>query len=417
MSKISLIECTLRDGGYYNNWDFDRKLVQEYINSLNSLGISYIEMGFRSFQSKDFKGPNWYTTDNYIKSFKIPNKIKIGVMVNAYELTSHKLKLKQAIDLLFSNKKFSRVNFVRLACHFNEFKKTIEAAKILKKKGYQVAVNLMQISERTEKEIIDAGRLANKSKIDILYFADSLGSMNETQIEKIVKNLRENWKGELGIHTHNNLGLALSNTVSAINHGVKWVDSTVMGMGRGAGNAQTEYLILELEKFKNKFKNNLNLLKLIKNFFEPLFQKYKWGINSYYYLAGKFGIHPTYIQEMINIRLNENEMIEGISQLKKYGASRYDVNLVRSEFQKPIKLINGSWSPKNKIQGKEVLLVTSGPNLIDYKNEIENYIEKFKPVVIALNSSTCINKKFIDLYVACNPLTLLSDVKKIKKFS
>ena len=120
---------------------------------------------------------------------------------------------------------------------------------------------------------------------------------------------------------------------------------------------------------------------------------------------------------MINIRLNENEMIEGISQLKKYGASRYDVNLVRSEFQKPIKLINGSWSPKNKIQGKEVLLVTSGPNLIDYKNEIENYIEKFKPVVIALNSSTCINKKFIDLYVACNPLTLLSDVKKIKKFS
>ena len=86
-------------------------------------------------------------------------------MVNAYELTSHKLKLKQAIDLLFSNKKFSRVNFVRLACHFNEFKKTIEAAKILKKKGYQVAVNLMQISERTEKEIIDAGRLANKSKI------------------------------------------------------------------------------------------------------------------------------------------------------------------------------------------------------------------------------------------------------------
>ncbi len=414
MSKINLIECTLRDGGYYNNWDFDRKLVQEYIYSLNSIGITHIEMGFRSFQSKDFKGPNWYTTDNYIKSFKIPNRIKIGVMVNAYELISHKLNLKKAIDLLFSKKKLSRVNFVRLACHFSEFKKTIEAANILKKKGYQVAVNLMQISERTEKEIIEAGKLAKKSSIDILYFADSLGSMSDIHINKIVRNLALNWKGEIGIHTHNNLGLALSNTVTAIKRGVKWVDSTVMGMGRGAGNAQTEYLILELEKFQNKFYNNLDLLKLIKFYFEPLLQKYKWGINSYYYLAGKFGIHPTYIQEMINIKLSENKMLEGISQLKNYGASRYDVNLVRSEFQKPIKLKNGKWSPKSKMLRKEVLLVTSGPSLLDYKIEIENYISKFKPIVIALNSSTCINKKLIDFYVACNPLTLLSDIKKIK---
>ena len=89
-----IIDCTLRDGGYYNNWNFSRNLVEDYLNSLNSLGISFIEMGFRSFQSKDFKGPNWYTTDSYIKSFKIPRKIKIGVMVNAYELITHPLGIK-----------------------------------------------------------------------------------------------------------------------------------------------------------------------------------------------------------------------------------------------------------------------------------------------------------------------------------
>ena len=417
MKKINLIECTLRDGGYYNNWDFDRRLVQNYINSLNSIGIKYIEMGFRSFQSKDFKGPNWYTTDSYIKSFKIPKKIKIGVMVNAYEIISHKNNLKKTTDKLFVSKKHSRVDFVRLACHYNELQKTLEVAKILIKKGYQTAVNLMQITERSNKEILDAGKLAREAKINILYFADSLGSMNNKHIENVVQTLNKNWKGDLGIHTHNNLGLALSNTVVAIKEGVNWVDSTVMGMGRGAGNAQTEYLILELEKYKNKFKNNLSLLKLIEKSFKPLFQKYKWGPNSYYYLAGKFGIHPTYIQEMINIKLDENEMLEGITQLKNYGASRYDVNLVRSEFQKPIKLQKGEWSPKSKIKGKEVLLVTSGPNLLQYKIEIENYIKKYKPLVIALNSSSCINKKLIDLYVACNPLTLLSDIKKIKKFN
>jgi len=416
MKNINLIECTLRDGGYYNNWDFDRKLVQDYINSLNSIGIKYVEMGFRSFQSKDFKGPNWYTTDSYIESFNIPKRIKVGVMVNAYEIISHKLKLKKATNLLFKNKKLSRVDFVRLACHFNEFGKTLDIAKILRKKGYIVAVNLMQISERTEKEIFDFGKLAKKSKLNILYFADSLGSMNEKYIKNIVNILRKNWKGELGIHTHNNLGLALSNTLSAIKEGVNWVDSTIMGMGRGAGNAQTEYVILELEKYNKKFQNNLSLLKLIENFFKPLSLKYKWGPNTYYYLAGKFGIHPTYIQEMINIKLDENKMLEGINQLRNLGASRYDVNLVRSEFQKPIKLQRGKWSPKSKIKGKEVLLVSSGPNLKEYKLEIENYILKNRPLVIALNSSTGINSKLIDLYVACNPLTLLSELKKIMKF-
>ena len=125
MKKVNLVDCTLRDGGYYNNWNFDRGLVQEYLNSLNNLGVSYVEMGFRSFQSKDFKGPNWYTTDNYIKSFKISRKLKVGVMVNAFELISHPSGLKKATNTLFSNKKFSRVDFVRLACHFQEFSKTL----------------------------------------------------------------------------------------------------------------------------------------------------------------------------------------------------------------------------------------------------------------------------------------------------
>ena len=416
MKKVNLLDCTLRDGGYYNNWNFSRNLVEDYLNSLNSLGISFIEMGFRSFQSKDFKGPNWYTTDNYIKSFKIPRKIKIGVMVNAYELISHPLGIKKSTDILFSYKKNSRVDFIRLACHLNEFSKTLEIAKILKKKGYTVAVNLMQISERTEKEIQEACKLAQKASLDILYFADSLGSMDDKDIKKIIKIFKKDWTGNIGIHAHNNLGLALSNSVTAIKEGVNWVDSTVMGMGRGAGNAQTEYIILEIEKFKQKFQNNLSLMKVVKQYFEPLYEKYKWGTNFYYYLAGKFRIHPTYIQEMINIKLNDSEMIDGINQLKDYGALRYDANLVRSEFQKPIKLQKGSWSPKLKIKGREVLLVSSGPNLKQYKLEIENYIMKFKPFVIALNSSSTINKNLIDLYVACNHMTLLSYFKKIKNY-
>ena len=219
----------------------------------------------------------------------------------------------------------------------------------------------MQISERTEKEIKEACKLAKKTKLDILYFADSLGSMDDKDIKKIVKIFKKEWAGNIGIHAHNNLGLALSNSVTALKEGVNWVDSTVMGMGRGAGNAQTEYIILEIEKFKKKFQNNLSLMKVIKKYFYPLYNKYKWGINFYYYLAGKFSIHPTYIQEMINIELTESEMIDGINQLKDYGASRYDVNLVRSEFQNLSNLRKEAGLQNQKLKEEKFCLYLPAP--------------------------------------------------------
>ena len=96
---------------------------------INSIGINYVEMGFRSFQCKDFKGPNWYTTDNYLKSFKIPKKIKVGVMVNADEIISNSTGLLKATNHLFKNKKDSRVDFVRSACHHKISQKLLKFQK------------------------------------------------------------------------------------------------------------------------------------------------------------------------------------------------------------------------------------------------------------------------------------------------
>ena len=103
-------------------------------------------------------------------------------------------------------------------------------------------------------------------------------------------------------------------------------------------------------------------------------QKYKWGTNPYYYLAGKYGIHPTYVQEMLAIHFNESEILAAINQLKHSGGRRYNVDLVRSEFQKPMKLTKGKWSPSKVIRKREVMLLASGPKANDYKQEIENYI-------------------------------------------
>ena len=84
--NLKLLDCTLRDGGYYNNWDFSLDLVKDYMKAISLSGVKYIELGCKSFSSKSFRGSNWYTTENYINSLTIPNNLKISVMVNASQI-------------------------------------------------------------------------------------------------------------------------------------------------------------------------------------------------------------------------------------------------------------------------------------------------------------------------------------------
>ena len=103
------------------------------------------------------------------------------------------------------------------------------AAKI-KRLGYKVAINLMQISDKSNDEIKDFCNLIKQYKIDIIYFADSTGSLNRDQTFQIVKNFKKYWSGNLGIHAHDNMNMAMDNTMTALNNGVNWIDSTVLGL-------------------------------------------------------------------------------------------------------------------------------------------------------------------------------------------
>ena len=143
----------------------------------------------------------------------------------------------------------------------------------------------MQISERTKKEIKNIIHKINQMNIKILYFADSLGSLKPKDLKMIVSQIKKNWKGEIGIHTHDNMGKALDNTLEAIKLGVTWVDSTVTGMGRGPGNTKTEEAIIELNRLMKKNVDLLPTLNLIEKYFKKLKQKYGWGSNIYYYLT------------------------------------------------------------------------------------------------------------------------------------
>ena len=209
-----------------------------------------------------------------------------------------KKKLLKNIKNLFPVKN-DKINFVRIACHIHEIEKVLPVSQFLKKRGYKVIFNLMQCADRSSEELQKVGMLMSKYPIDILYFADSMGSMNTDKTSFVIKNLKKYWHKEIGIHTHDNMLRAFTNTDQAISQGVNWIDGTISGMGRGPGNIKTEYLLINYSNILKRKVNLLPLLNIIQNYFKKLQELYNWGTNPYYFLAGKNGIHPTFIQDML----------------------------------------------------------------------------------------------------------------------
>ena len=408
--EIRLIDCTLRDGGYYNSWDFSLELINQYLQVMHKLPVDYVEIGFRSLLKNGFKGGVAYTTEKFLEQLNIPKNLNLGVMINASELINVKKNQSDILSKLFVSAKNSKIKLVRVACHMHEFEKVLPCSVWLKKKGYTVGYNLMQISEREDKEIIQVAKLASKYPIDVLYFADSLGSMNTRRTSQIISLLKNKWKGELGIHTHDNMGRAMANSMQAISDGANWIDSTVTGMGRGPGNLQTEYSVIEIAEMKKKPLNIKPLISLIENYFEPLQKFYKWGKNPYYYLSGKNAIHPSFVQEMLSdSRYDVEDLLSVINKLSKDGGEKFSFEALergRNFYQnKPI----GSWPPFKSIRGRDVLIIGSGESTKQHKNAIESFVKKINPFVIALNAKKTIKEDLINIRVACHPFRIMSD--------
>ena len=410
MNKIKILDCTLRDGGYYNYWDFPIDIIKDYLIAMQAAGVDIVELGFRSLKNDGFRGACAYTTDDFIRSLPILDSLTIGVMVNASELLGN-ISIEKCLQLLFpETTATSPVRLVRFACHIHEFAKVLPATVWLKDRGYVVGFNVMQIGDRTQEEVESLAEEASKWPLDALYFADSMGSMNPDQAAQIIGWLRKHWTGDLGIHTHDNMGMALHNTLRALDESVTWLDATVTGMGRGPGNAKTEHLALEIAERRGQRCNIVPLMSLIRHFFQPMQNKCGWGTNTYYYLAGKYGIHPSYIQSMLSdSRYTDEDILAVIEHLRVKGGKNFSLHTLDAARQFYQGEPRGSWQPASLIKGREVILLGAGPGVKAHRAALESYIRKTRPFVMALNTQSHIDSELIDVRVACHPVRLLAD--------
>jgi len=409
---VKLLDCTLRDGGYYNAWDFSHSLVSDYLSAMDALNVDYVEIGFRSLKTQGFKGGYAYSSDAFLNDLAIPKSLqnKIGVMLNGSELIEPDVELNSILDNLFVRAEDSLVSLVRVACHVHQFEACLPAASWLKEMGYQVGFNLMQVADCNEVEISHLAKKASQYPIDVLYFADSMGSLTPQKTTKIVHAFQQGWHGELGVHTHDNMGNALANSLKAVDEGVEWLDATVTGMGRGPGNVKTEYLAIELQNRYQKQGNLTPLFELIRHHFDKLQKHYGWGSNPYYYLAGKFGIHPSYIQEMLSdSRYNDEDVLAVIEHLKTEGGKRFNLSTLEAARHFFSGKSTGTWQPASVLSNREVLILGAGPSVKQHRKAIESYIKTKQPFVIALNTQKNIYESLINIRAACHPIRLLAD--------
>lgn len=392
---FEILDCTIRDGGYLNNWDFDEKMVKELYRNVSKTGVGFVELGFKNL-AKDGTGKWCSVQEKLINDlFKNLSGAKIALMID----------FGKADLSAIPHAKDSRVKLYRIACHRDKIIEAISLCEKIKQKGYLTSIQLMGIVGYTQKEMSDIVKPLSKSSVDYIYFADSYGSLFPQDIKKYIKYLKPTGK-KIGFHPHNGLQLAFANTLEAIGNGIDIVDGTVYGMGRGAGNLPLEVLIIYLEKTRdNKKYNSMPLFDLIDRYFIELQNKLKWGYSLPYMLSGIFEVHPNYAKELVDYHEYKADdmvkVLEVLKDLKPVGFNK-DImeKIISSGFigsaDNPADSVHDAEELQNLLKkypvgykdrhsGRDFLILANGPSLKEHKKEVDEFVKKYNPIVMGAN--------------------------------
>ena len=409
-----VLDCTLRDGGYYNKWNFSDDFVQKYLYAISKY-VSIVELGLRVLKTNDFKGPLAFTKDKWLQKFDLPTNVEYAVMLNAADFKESD-NIKKDIDYLFPlNADKSKVSLVRIASRFSDFNFLSEIINHLKFKGFKVVINLMQISEYSEKELSIICAEVNKFSPYIFYIADSLGCLNPNKVERILNFFHNNMSIPLGIHAHDNIGLARQNSIKALNCGATYLDSTLLGMGRGAGNAKTEEIILELFYKENDSYYLISLFEFLHNFMLPLKNKFNWGGDYLYMLSAMYKIHPGVVQSLrSDRRYSMVEIINIFNFLKDIDSKNISYSQINEievfSYSNLDKSENNKNYPKFELPFFDnILLIGSGPSAENYADELKQFAEDNNCLLVTLNSLCSFTREGFHIKAACNPIRFIAD--------
>lgn len=287
---IKILDATIRDGGIVNNFSFTDDFVRKLYLANVKAGVDYMEFGYKAdpdmFDESQY-GKWKFSKDEDIRAIVGENNtdLKIAVMADAGRTNFKR-------DILPRSE--SPIDMIRVATYIYQLPLAIEMLEDAHAKGYETCVNIMAISKVQEDELMKGLELLGKTNVDVIYLVDSFGVLFPEQalrLTQLYKEIADKYNKKIGIHAHNNQQLAFANTIESMRAGASYLDGTVSGMGRGAGNCHMESLLSFLRNPKYR-------LYPIMDFIAAEMPKIKesgatWGFDIPYMLTGSLNIHPS----------------------------------------------------------------------------------------------------------------------------
>ena len=293
--EIKVVDCTIRDGGLMNDSKFEVATVRAAYRSACDAGIDFVELGYRNskkmFDPAEF-GPWRFCDEEDLRRAVdgIDKKnTKIAVMQDAHKA--------EAEDILPFDE--SVVDLIRVATYVKDVDKAIHLANNATDKGYEATINVMAISHEGSPFLDEAlQQIEEETKVNAVYIVDSFGALYSEEVHFLVEKYQMYIKTkQIGGHFHNNQQLAFANTIEAIIKGANYVDGTLLGLGRAAGNCPLELLVGFL---KNPKFNIVPILEAIGKAIIPLREEFEWGYQIPYVLTGQRDEHPREAMRWMN---------------------------------------------------------------------------------------------------------------------
>jgi 4-hydroxy 2-oxovalerate aldolase len=384
--KSNILDCTLRDGGYVNEWRFGNAVIESVIFMLTQANVDIIECGFLRDNVHDNDSSLFKNVEDIKKT--LPESRRNSEYVAMAACADYSLDQLDVCD-------GSSITGIRVIFHDYEVDAALSYAAQIKDKGYKVFFQPMSITTYDDKEIIDLIEKVNILDPYAFYIVDTLGLMKQNDIERLCYLLDHNLRPQIaiGLHSHNNLQLSFSNAQQFLTSNtkrIKIVDASIYGMGRGAGNLSTELIAQYLNDVGESRYNVNYLLRIYDQHIRKIRERYEWGYSIVYYLAAVHKCHPNYAKyllELGTLPVNDvGNILMSIPMERRHLYNKGHIEARYLEYQNnQIDDAVAYEALRALIYNKPVLLLAPGKSVRSHIEDICGYIDQAKPFIISVN--------------------------------
>lgn len=388
MGGIKLLDCTLRDGGYVNDWEFGHSNLISAFERLVNAGVDIIEIGFLDERRPfDINRSIMPSTECVQKIYGKVNK-KDSMAVGMIDYGTCPIGNIQPCEESYLDG--IRVIFKKHLMH-----EAMEFCRQIKELGYKVFSQMVSITSYSDEELDELIGLANGLKPYAVSMVDTYGLLYHDSLLHYFEYLNEGLLPEIGLgyHSHNNFQLAYSNCMEVLRKETGRtivVDGSLYGMGKSAGNAPLELLAMHMNDKYGKEYGMAQLLEAIDGNIMKIYQKSPWGYNLFFYLAASNSCHPNYVQFLMDKHTLSIKSINTILQIiepgRKLMYSKEYIESLYYQYQKnECDDTDGRKELRERLEGKEIVIVGPGKTIVNDRDKVLAYIEKQRPTVVSIN--------------------------------